>query len=64
MTDHVHNGDCQVKVVIIDTNAYFNQYHFVLIEGEEIMARGRAGTQRGVAKKLIRIMKKLGYDVR
>ena len=61
MTDHVHGPKCEVKAVILDTNAYWKQFHFVLIEGEDIVARGRAGSLRAVGRKLVRTMTKLGY---
>lgn len=61
MTDHVHGPDCQVKAVILDTNAYWKQYHFLLFEGEELLIRGRAGSLRAVGRKMVRAMTKLGF---
>ena len=61
MTDHAHGPQCEVSVVILDTNAYWKQFHYLLFEDEKLVARGRAGSLRAVGRKLVRTMTKLGY---
>lgn len=58
-----HLKEEPIKVVILDTNAYFMQYAFVILDGEKLVARGRAGTQRGLGKKIVKAIESLGYVV-
>lgn len=61
MTDHIHTPDCEIQVVVLDTNSYFMQYHFLCFEDGELVFRGRAGTMKGAFRKLTRKLTEAGY---